>query len=388
MRNVPPGPANYAQRSGRAGRSGQTALVMTYCSNGSPHDRHYFDNQIEMVAGVVAAPKLDLVNEELINSHLNAYILMHLKLGSVHTSVSEVLDLSDALSLPVRESIKDQITSRMKEFRNEWKAGFLIAISSIRPELENTQWFTERWIDKRFNEYYQTFDKAFDRWRKLYHDAIKLVDRARRIMDDPTFAANSPERKNANRDHFLGLRQKEVLTNESSSGSFSNLEFNVFRYLASEGFLPGYNFTRLPIRTFLGDREKGDYLSRPRFVALKEYGPSNIIYHAGNKYRINRMMISDSESTMHTLKICSGSGYVYLDQEGESINNDPITGVPLSQQGEAELKTNVLELAECHTRPIERISCEEEERTSTGYDINQYFSFPKGIRSTTKTTLK
>ena len=42
MRSAPPNPANYAQRSGRDGRSGQAALVFTYCPSNSPHDRHYF----------------------------------------------------------------------------------------------------------------------------------------------------------------------------------------------------------------------------------------------------------------------------------------------------------------------------------------------------------
>ena len=59
MRNMPPTPANYAQRSGRAGRSGQAALVVTYCSAQGPHDQYYFRAPREMVSGIVRPPALD-----------------------------------------------------------------------------------------------------------------------------------------------------------------------------------------------------------------------------------------------------------------------------------------------------------------------------------------
>ena len=63
MRNVPPTPANYAQRSGRAGRSGQAALVLTYSSAQSPHDQYFFRDPKAMVHGEVRPPPLDLANE-------------------------------------------------------------------------------------------------------------------------------------------------------------------------------------------------------------------------------------------------------------------------------------------------------------------------------------
>jgi hypothetical protein len=72
LRNVPPTPANYTQRAGRSGRSGQAALVVTYCASQSPHDQYYFSNRAALVAGVVRPPALDLANRDLLRSHLHA----------------------------------------------------------------------------------------------------------------------------------------------------------------------------------------------------------------------------------------------------------------------------------------------------------------------------
>ncbi len=72
MRNIPPTPANYAQRSGRAGRSGWSALTLVYASAFSQHDRYYFKRPSVVVSGAVKPPQIDLTNEDLILSHLRA----------------------------------------------------------------------------------------------------------------------------------------------------------------------------------------------------------------------------------------------------------------------------------------------------------------------------
>ena len=201
---------------------------------------------------------------------------------------------------------------------------------------------------------FSAFDRSFGRWRTLFKATKSQMDRSHAIMTNS--AASQRERDMARDRYNEANNQMELLR---AGSDILNSDFYSYRYLANQSFLPGYNFPRLPLLAYIPGKREGTgrntFLSRPRFLALSEFGPNSLIYHEGSHYRVNKVILGfrDDEgraqsSTLPMMKarLCPMCGYGHFNEES-TLDHCAACGAPLSS---GRLLTNLYRIENVSTR--------------------------------------
>lgn len=184
MRNVPPTPANYVQRAGRAGRRKDTAAyILTYCGSRS-HDYTYFCSPEKMISGVIKPPFFNVVNHKIIVRHLMATCLgFFFRLHPNYFSNINELVFGNAI-----EEFKSYISSHPSDLNvyiNE-----KILPEDIYRNYHNFKWFDKiEGNDEKLEHFVSTIKSIAEEYEKAKNEAIKeenykvAVDYQRHIED-------------------------------------------------------------------------------------------------------------------------------------------------------------------------------------------------------------
>jgi len=358
LRNVPPSPANYAQRNGRAGRHGQPALITTFCGTFGPysrHDQYFFRFPERVISGRIAPPRFLLDNRSLLEAHIHALVLQisDLRLPRrireyIRMDSEEVIDAG----LPMIESFAEEVERKVSNAQEPIEDA---ARNAFGQYLDRACFLEEdvRHLIERFAE---EFDRAHDDFRNEYQ---RLQEELQEIHA---------------RQAHAGVTREDEIRQRAIGGRLSDMrdgkgDFYPYRYLASRGFLPNYAFPRRASNAFFTDRKESK--PRARAIALREFAPLNIIYFRGGRYRVIKAQPRSRGQAQHwsRLKTCECGNFFLGDQVREAgacsvCGRDLLT---------IHAWNRVLELPDAVARRSGRISADEEERTRRGFNVRPYY---------------
>lgn len=288
--NVPPHPANYLQRAGRAGRRRESqAVVMTVARN-TPHDQGVFMNPLWAFEKRVSVPAVRFDSEDLVLRHVSSWLLGHFLKSQQLAGLSTKLTTAGFLLAAGRpEPWVDTFMKWMQQAARP-QEGEAEVKSVIRLIIAGTalQGFSAASIVQRIVKLYSEFCEDWNRTRSALMRQLAGLLGTDTPSIDFTEGAEPP----------VSALRRQI---SRLDGEF------LLKELASKNVLPTFGFpsdivtfNNENIDDFLrsqrakqsGTPEREDNLlrknelpSRSRTIAIREYAPGNELVIDGKVYK-------------------------------------------------------------------------------------------------------
>jgi ATP-dependent helicase YprA (DUF1998 family) len=327
MRNVPPLPANYWQRAGRAGRRHRMAVNLTYCRSVS-HDRAYFTDPLKLLSGRVDPPSFNLRNPVMVAKHVHAAVITRLhqycrdsnRTAAERQAVSTVLEqclppqigtylFSDG-AVKTSPFNFTPLTALVSANRTDLTAYVGDVFSAGWPEAD-AEVVSAAVLDDCVGSMVGELELTIQRVRRRLRWAMDQIKRLNLIRE--TDGTLDPEEESLFRRCDALVKRLKGTARRSRREAEGYDDSNTFGLLAAEGFLPGYG---LETGSILGTAEIPFYrqgalqfaLPRPAAVALREYVPGNLIYANGNRFVARRFHrdVDEQRIEMPTFEVSTG----------------------------------------------------------------------------------
>lgn len=294
MRNVPPTPANYAQRAGRAGRRHRIAVVFSYC-RGASHDRYFYGRPEEMIAGVVRVPAFSMQNIPQVRKHVHSAVLTRLR-RIVDSAERDVLER--AFPAHISEYFSEERLDKSGRVRRKYLerprdiSGFAGLIERHRDALlsDLVEVFQEAWPDEdagavsnaALASYLDGMPEALMREISYLHQQVSTYRKELAQLNDLKVAGELDSEEQA-----ALKRYSHALAALMDAERQDNYTLS---YLAANGFFPGYTLSRDAI----GALSLDPYLelSRPVAAGLRELTPANLIYANKNVFKVHKLVFA------------------------------------------------------------------------------------------------
>lgn len=288
-RNVPPTPANYWQRVGRAGRRRRMAVVLVYCRR-AVHDAYFFEQPEKLLGAPLRPPRFNLKNDVLVRKHVHAVVVSELlRLAKDNETTRGALDA--ALPQYVREYLFEGEDDRYRTAPADVRAPLGGLIDANRQLLVDAvkSVFASGWPSEAAAEVAP--DQLEGLVLAMPCDLQGFVDHLHQRL---TWVIETQRRLNAIASERLLTKDEERQRNRCGDYLHALKERQVRTYtlsvLAGEGFLPGYGLYDGGISAFPGwsGGAVSFELSRPQAIAVREFVPGNMLYANRGRYRTAR----------------------------------------------------------------------------------------------------